>query len=177
MQPIVLTALGHLDKAETSALRLANLEVLINAVLYSPSAALHFMEGYLPGMARVFFDQWFAAINDDHRLPRVHDKKLTVLALCALLEMDPAAIPEGVKDGWPGIVGGILKIFKDLPKAIAGLSPGFPLCWFNSFTIRTLDRKALEDAFQEDSDDEDIDDERFLNLNEDDGRSSFSMGQ
>jgi hypothetical protein len=115
--------LDHLERAETAALRLANLEVLINAVLYNPSAALLLMESSRPGMARVFFDKWFAAINAENLLPRVHDKKLSIMALCALLEMVPPTIPETLKDGWHGIVAGILKIFKDLPRAIEGLSP------------------------------------------------------
>jgi hypothetical protein len=71
-------------------------------------------------MARIFFDKWFAAINVDSGLPRVYDKKLTIIALCTLMEMDPAGIPEGLKEGWPGIVAGVLKVFKDLPRAIAG---------------------------------------------------------
>lgn len=78
------------------------------------------MEGINPGTARVFFDKWFEAINIDHRLPRVHDKKLSIMALSALLEMDPTIVPESVKEGWPGIVAGVLRIFKDLPRAIAG---------------------------------------------------------
>lgn len=78
------------------------------------------MEVYKPGMARAFFDQWFVAINSDSRLPRVHDKKLSLLALCALMEMAPEAVPESLRDGWPGIVGGALKIFRSLPKAIEG---------------------------------------------------------
>ncbi|KII90665.1 hypothetical protein PLICRDRAFT_52383 [Plicaturopsis crispa FD-325 SS-3] len=150
LQPIILTAYDYLDKPETAALRLANLEVLINAVLYNASAALHLLETSRPGGARIFFDKWFAAIGNDARLPRVHDKKLAILALCACLELDPAAIPETLKDGWPGIVGGILSIFKALPKAIEA-------------------REALEEAFQDDSEDgDDIDDSKLLNLNEDD---------
>lgn len=120
LQTIIVTALGHLDKSETASLRLANLEVLINAVLYNPTATLHIIEAFRPGMARVFFDKWFAAITSEGRLPRVHDKKLSILALCALLELAPSAVPETLQNGWHGIVGGVLKIFKDLPKAIAG---------------------------------------------------------
>ncbi|KAF9013048.1 armadillo-type protein [Cyathus striatus] len=149
LQIIVNTAIGIFDKANTASLRLANLEVLVNAVLYNPSAALHFMESYRPGMSRVFFDKWFAAINSDNRLPRVHDKKLTVLALCALLELTPESIPEPLREGWPAIVGGALKIFKDLPKAIE-------------------ERKALEASLQEESDEEEDVDEKFLNLTEND---------
>jgi importin-7 len=114
-----VTALDLLGNAETVPLRLANLEVLINAVLYNPSAALHLMETSRPGMARTFFDKWFAAINSENKLPRVHDKKLSILALCALLEMDPSGVPNSLADGWPGIVAGVLRIFKDLPSAIA----------------------------------------------------------
>lgn len=83
------------------------------------------MEIYRPGMSRVFFDLWFAAINSDNKLPRVHDKKLSILTLCALMEMDPSGIPEALKQGWPSVVAGALKLFKDLPKAIAGWSKCF----------------------------------------------------
>ncbi|KAJ8518430.1 hypothetical protein ONZ45_g4489 [Pleurotus djamor] len=146
---IIATALKNLDTCETSALRLANLEVLINAVLYNPQAALHFMESNAPGQARVFFDRWFESIqNADARLPRVHDKKLSILALCALMEMDEAAIPATLKEGWPHIVGGALKIFKGLPTAIAN-------------------RKTLEDDYNNESDDETFDD-GLLNMNDND---------
>ncbi|RDB14686.1 hypothetical protein Hypma_016434 [Hypsizygus marmoreus] len=149
LQTIINTALGQLDKTQTSSLRLANLEVLINTVLYNPTAALHFMEVFRPGMARIFFDRWFAAINSDNQLPRVHDKKLSILALCALLELAPGNVPETLQSGWPGIVGGALRIFKDLPKAIA-------------------DRKALEEEMAEEEDEDDLLEEKFLNFNEED---------
>ncbi|KAI0057803.1 ARM repeat-containing protein [Artomyces pyxidatus] len=150
LQPIIKTAVDHIDSAETSALRLANLEVLINVVLYNPAAALQLMEQYKPGTSRVFFDKWFAAVNSDMNLPRVHDKTLTIVALCALMEIDPNAIPEGLKPGWHGIVGGTLKVFKDLPRAVAA-------------------RKALQDALHEESDDDESeDDSRFLSTHDDD---------
>jgi importin-7 len=110
-----------MDIAESSHLKLANLEVLVNAVLYNPAAALRLMESFRAGAARAFFDAWFSAINAaDTRLPRVHDKKLSILTLCALLELDPNDVPETLKEGWPGIVGGALTLFRGLPKAIAG---------------------------------------------------------
>ena len=109
-----------MDDDQTPYLRLANLEVLINSVLYNPSAALHLMEVNKPGTARNFFNRWFVVITGDG-LPRVHDKKLSILALCTLLEMAPDAVPEPLREGWPGMVGGILRIFKGLPKAIESL--------------------------------------------------------
>jgi importin-7 len=109
-----------LESANTRALRLANLEVLINCVLYNPTAALHIMESIQPRTSKLVFDKWFEAIENHAHLPRVHDKKLCIMALCALLEMDPAAIPEPVREGWPQIVAGALHVFKDLPRAIEG---------------------------------------------------------
>ena len=148
-------ALGLLDQTCTSALRLANLEVLINAVLYNPSLALHLMETSRPGAARTFFDRWFAAINAE--LPRVHDKKLSVLALCALLEIPSERVPEALKAGWPGIVGGVLSIFRELPKAVEK-------------------RKELMDALAEEEEEEDDEDHKFLNLNDEEGEFFFGVG-
>ena len=133
---IIATAVKTQEAANSTSLRLANLEVLINTVLYNPGAALHLMESYAPGTARAFFDKWFEAINSENRLPRVHDKKLSIMALSALLEMDPAQIPDPVKEGWPGIVSGALRIFKDLPKAIAGTSQACCLPHFRALTSR-----------------------------------------
>jgi hypothetical protein len=96
LQDIITIAADHIDKGETASFRLANLEILVNAVLYNASAALHFMEAYKPGFSRTFFERWFVAINSDNKLPRVHDKKLSILALCKLLEMEAGAIPEGL---------------------------------------------------------------------------------
>lgn len=78
------------------------------------------MENTQPGCSRVFFDKWFAAINNEKQLPRVHDKKLSIITLTALMEMEPGMVPEPLREGWPGIVAGALKLFKALPKAVAG---------------------------------------------------------
>lgn len=127
LQAIITTAWGITEKAETKALQLANMEVLVNAVLYNPAATMHIMESFNPGIARAFFDKWFTFINSENKLPRVHDKRLSILALCALLEMIPTAVPTSVKDGWPGIVAGALTLFKDFPRAVAGTRVYFSL--------------------------------------------------
>ncbi|KAI0286170.1 armadillo-type protein [Russula brevipes] len=150
LELIVATAFNHLDKAETKAFELANLEVLINAVLYNPGAALVLMDSRHPRGARLFFDRWFAAVTAERGLPRVHDKTLSIVALSALLEIKPGAVPVELRDGWPAIVGGAIRVFKGLPKAVAA-------------------RKALQDSLQEDESEEDEDEQRFLNLNEEEG--------
>ncbi|KAF5381241.1 hypothetical protein D9757_007902 [Collybiopsis confluens] len=150
IQQIVTTTLDGMEAAALAPLKLSLLEIIVNCVLYNPSATLTIMENTRPGTARTFFDKWFLAINNsDKQLPRVHDKKLSIVTLTALMELEPAMIPASLREGWPGLVAGALKIFRGLPKAVA-------------------DRKALEDSLAEDEDEDDLDDEKVLNLNGDD---------
>ncbi|EJD50497.1 ARM repeat-containing protein [Auricularia subglabra TFB-10046 SS5] len=134
---IVNTALhGIKEPDHVRSARLANLQVLINAVLYNAPAALQLMGA--AGQARAFFDKWFTAVRTENGLPRVHDKKLSIVALCELLKVPGSAVPEDLREGWTGIVGAALVLLKELPGAIAK-------------------RQALEEAFQkgDDSDEED----------------------
>ncbi|KAF5392677.1 hypothetical protein D9757_000915 [Collybiopsis confluens] len=150
IQQIVTTTLDGIEAATLAPLKLSFLETIVNCVLYNPSATLTIMENTRPGTARTFFDKWFLAINNsDKQLPRVHDKKLSIVTLTALMELEPAMIPASLQEGWPGLVAGALKIFRGLPKAVA-------------------DRKVLEDSLAEDEDQDDLDDEKVLNLNGDD---------
>jgi hypothetical protein len=121
LETIIPISLEHFGKAETRPLKLAILETLINTILYNPSLALRVMETVEANSTRGFFDKWFAVLKSDKGLPRVHDKKLSILAMCALLEMDPADIPAALHEGWANIVAAILHVFKDLPKAIEGM--------------------------------------------------------
>lgn len=115
------TALKCLDPVpETRALKIANLNVLVNAVLYNPGVTLQVLEAQ--GATRKFFEVWFNTINAEGGLPRVHSKRLSILAICALLEMDPAAVPHSLQDGWSGIMAGVLKIIRELPSAVEGES-------------------------------------------------------
>lgn len=120
LQIFVATGFDQLDKAETNVYKLANLEVLINAILYNAAATLHILETLKQGAARTFFSKWIAAINVDKNLPRVHDKKLTICALCSLLEMDQKMIPDSLQNDWSGIVGAAMTVFHQLPRALAG---------------------------------------------------------
>ncbi|KAI6098151.1 armadillo-type protein [Pisolithus sp. B1] len=142
---IIQIAFDNLDEGNGYSFKLANMEVLINTVYYNPTAALHLLENHKPGSSRVFFDKWFAIINVDSKLPTVHDKKLSILALCKLLEVNVSLVPEVLRVGWPGIVTGALNIFKSLPQAVAK-------------------RKALEERLVDEEDDVDEDDSRYLNL-------------
>ncbi|KAG8903898.1 hypothetical protein FRB99_002598 [Tulasnella sp. 403] len=132
-EAILLSLKGHIDdaiptivnlttaclsKAESPQLQLAGMDNIVNALFYNPALTMAALE-QTPGGSRAFFDKWFAAMHDDKGLPRVHDKKLSILTLCELLKMDTNAVPPSLKDGWSGLVGGILALFKALPAAEA----------------------------------------------------------
>ncbi|KAI0029851.1 ARM repeat-containing protein [Vararia minispora EC-137] len=144
--PIVATAIDNLDKTVTAGLKLAMLEVLINAVLYNPAPALQLMEQHRAGAARAFVERWFEYITFEQkdRLPRVHDKKLTLCALCALMELEPAQVPDGLQP----IVSNALRVFRTLPTAVA-------------------DRAAQQNALHEISDSEESDQDMNFNAIED----------
>ena len=174
---VIELSLGLLDNSGTRSLALANLESLINAVLYNPAAALHIMEQTKPGAARTFFDKWFASLKLPSGLPRVHDKKLSIVTLCALLELDPSSIPASLQDGWTAIVSAILHVFQGLPEAIESkLYIIHIFCvYLLKFTCCVIERKVLEDAYKVDSDDEDGDltGNDVLNLEDNDGMRSL----
>ncbi|KZV95467.1 ARM repeat-containing protein [Exidia glandulosa HHB12029] len=132
---IVATALkGVVENPDhVKSARLANLQVLINCVLYNAPAALQLLVS--AGAARAFFDKWFTAVRTENGLPRVHDKKLSTLACCELLKLPGSAVPPELQEGWVGIVSSVLTLLKELPEAIAK-------------------RKALEEAFEADDDEE-----------------------
>lgn len=109
------------------------------------------MDQKQPGTAQQFFHAWFAAINGENKLPRVHDKKLSILTLAALMEVPANQVPDTLREGWPGIVGGALRLFKDLPKAIEV-------------------RKALQADYADGDDFDDTYTEKLLNFNDEEGK-------
>jgi importin-7 len=116
-----VTALNLLDPPpETKGLRLANLEVLINSILYNAPAALQIMSMHDANKTKKFFVEWLDMVQEDMKFPRVHDKKLSILAMCALLTIEPSVVPPVLQDRWTDVVKGILWAFKGLPRAIAG---------------------------------------------------------
>ena len=77
------------------------------------------MDTNYAGFAATFFTKWFEAINKGSQgLPRVHDKRLSIVALSALLGIRASEVPASLHSGWPAIVGAALTIFKELPAAL-----------------------------------------------------------
>jgi len=71
---------------------------------------------------------WFSSIDS---FSRVHDKKLSIAAIVALLNLDASQVPMSVQMGWPRLLQGVVSLFRTLPAATANreeaLKDDFPL--------------------------------------------------
>jgi len=88
------------------------IEMVVNAVYYNPILTLQVLESQ--GWTNKFFSLWFANVDS---FQRVHDKKLSIAAIIALLNLDASQIPVTVQPGWPRLLTGIVTLFKTLPAA------------------------------------------------------------
>jgi hypothetical protein len=88
------------------------MEMVINAIYYNPVLTLHVLES--KGWTNKFFSLWFSSIDS---FTRVHDKKLSIAAIVALLTMTPDQVPVSVQQGWPRLLQGIVRLFQTLPAA------------------------------------------------------------
>ncbi|KAF8875951.1 armadillo-type protein [Mucidula mucida] len=148
--PIILTTTLHtLSAAETPALKLGALLGVVNCLLYNPALALNVLgdgSGEVLGV-------WGRSIEATYTgkeplLRRVHDKRLSILAICALLELDAANVPPALRGDWPKLIEMGVKLFKDYAEAVKA-------------------RKSLEATLETEEDVEDDEDELEGMLNDD----------
>lgn len=88
------------------------MEMVINALRYNPHLALQILE--TKGWTNRFFSLWFGSMGS---FTRVHDKKLCIIAISALLSIHHDAVPESIKVGWPRLLQGVTELFRTLPAA------------------------------------------------------------
>ena len=101
------------DEPKVKSLRIHLMEVVINGIYYNPLLALHVLESN--GWTNKFFSLWFSNIDS---FTRVHDKKLCISAICALLILRATDVPISVQQGWPRLLQGIVRLFQTLPAAM-----------------------------------------------------------
>ncbi|CAK7245760.1 MAG: Nonsense-mediated mRNA decay protein 5 [Sporothrix thermara] len=89
------------------------MEMIISAIYYNPLLALADLESI--GWTNRFFTMWFGNMDV---FSRVHDKKLCISAIVALLSLPPSSVPASVSVGWPRLLKGVVAMFRTLPSAI-----------------------------------------------------------
>jgi hypothetical protein len=101
------------EEPKVKSLKIHLMEVVINSIYYNPALALHVLESN--GWTNKFFSLWFSSIDN---FSRVHDKKLCISAICALLTLRAEDVPVSVQQGWPRLLQGVVRLFQTLPAAL-----------------------------------------------------------
>ncbi|EAT84518.2 hypothetical protein SNOG_08242 [Parastagonospora nodorum SN15] len=101
------------EEPKVKSLKIHLMEVVINSIYYNPALALHVLESN--GWTNKFFSLWFSSIDN---FSRVHDKKLCISAICALLTLQAESVPVSVQQGWPRLLQGVVRLFQTLPAAL-----------------------------------------------------------
>ncbi|KAJ2764588.1 Nonsense-mediated mRNA decay protein 5, partial [Coemansia nantahalensis] len=101
------------DAIKTAQFRVHVLEIVLNALYYNPAIALGVLEQY----------QWTDGVftrllQSVDRFTRVHDKKLLILGLTAILGVPAAQLPPSLQGGLSQLFAGVLQSFQSLGKAI-----------------------------------------------------------
>ncbi|KAF9170410.1 hypothetical protein BGX20_009005 [Mortierella sp. AD010] len=102
------------ERIQTVEFRVQAIEVVMNALYYNPSVTLRLLEEN--GWTQVFLTVWFTNLD---KFSRVHDKKLSIIALCSILSVPVEQLPPALQSGWPQVLNGILSNFEGLPAAQA----------------------------------------------------------
>ena len=100
------------DNVKIRSLKVHMMEMVINAIYCNPQLALHVLESN--NWTNKFFSLWFSSID---LFSRVHDKKLSICAISALLTMPAEHVPQSVMPGWPRLLQGVVRLFQTLPAA------------------------------------------------------------
>ncbi|KAG0306184.1 hypothetical protein BGZ98_002842 [Dissophora globulifera] len=161
-ESFILNCRGHVDKyiapilnlvfyylapeegIETVEFRVQATEVVMNTLYYNAPVALRLLEEN--GWTQRFFGVWFQNLD---KFSRVHDKKLSIFALCALLQVPVEQLPPTLQSGWPQVLNGLLRNFEGLPVAQAK-------------------RKEMEKMYNIGSDDDDDEDDDYEDNADDD---------
>lgn len=101
------------NELKVKSYRIHLMEMVVNAIYYNPILALRVMESN--GWTNKFFSSWFSNIES---FSRVHDKKLSIVAISSLLTLRAEDIPSSVQQGWPRLLQGIVRLFQTLPAAV-----------------------------------------------------------
>lgn len=101
------------QEIKVKSIRIHLLEMIINGINYNPILALQVLENN--GWTNKFFSLWFSSMNS---FQRVHDKKLAIVAITALLNINHDQVPASVSVGWPRLLQGVTELFRSLPQAL-----------------------------------------------------------
>jgi hypothetical protein len=110
VDPFVSQSLSLIKPETMVGLKVHALNVVLNAIYYNVTLALFVLNQR--NVAFTFFSTWFQ--NLPH-FKRVHDKKLSILAILTLLQLPLESIPTNVSD----LMKALVLVFQSYPEALA----------------------------------------------------------
>lgn len=96
---MAMTVLTSPEGVKYKSYKIHLMEMIINAIYYNPILTLQVLES--KGWTNKFFSLWFGSMDS---FTRVHDKKLCIVAIVALLGLSADQIPASVSVGWPRLL-------------------------------------------------------------------------
>lgn len=144
------------DEVKVRSYRTYLLEMIINAIYYNPILTLRTLESN--GWTNRFFSSWFSNIEG---FSRVHDKKLCIVAISALLTLGADEVPSSVQQGWPRLLQGAVRLFQTLPAAMNSRCPGCHLSVIHSQVLEREQMTKEGDFTLNDDDDEEEDEDTW----------------
>lgn len=96
---MAMTVLVEPEELKVKSYKIHLMEMVINAIYYNPIMTLQVLEQN--SWTNKFFSLWFGSMDT---FTRVHDKKLCIVAIVALLQLNPEHIPASVSVGWPRLL-------------------------------------------------------------------------
>ncbi|ATY62949.1 nonsense-mediated mRNA decay (Nmd5) [Cordyceps militaris] len=110
---MAMTVLSAQPDVKPKSYKIYLVEMIINCIHYNPLLSLQILEA--KGWTNRFFSLWFGSMSS---FSRVHDKKLCIVAISALLNLNHEQVPPSVAVGWPRLLQGITELFRTLPAAL-----------------------------------------------------------
>ncbi len=108
-----MTALSSLPNSKSTAHFVHCMNIIIDAFYYNPLLAFSILEKHQQTTS--FFETW---IKEHGKFSRVHDKKLSIMAILTLLQLPLTSIPQSIQPGWHHLITSLMQYFETLPKAI-----------------------------------------------------------
>lgn len=144
------------DEPKVKSYHIHLMEMVINTIYYNPILGLRVLESN--GWTNKFFSSWFSNIGS---FTRVHDKKLSIVAISALLTLRVEDVPSSVQQFWPMLLQGVVQLFQTLPAAMKSQYHGQSTWLPKMLTVSDREDVTREDEFTLNEDDEDGEEEEW----------------
>jgi len=108
IEPTLEMALTRLSKTKRTNLKVILLEIALNSAYYNPSLFLQITQN--KDWTKAIFELWFQLTP---KFKRLHDKKICILALSAIIQLPFSSLPPIIQAGYQQILSTIIQLNRD----------------------------------------------------------------